>query len=218
MIDDDSARGVRGARSAAIAVQARPRTADHRAARGDPAGAARCGKCSSLPGDTGSGKSTQLPQYCLELGRGVAGLDRPHAAAAPGRASAGCAGGGGIGPSRRPQRGFRGALCRSSIGRDASGAHDGRTAAGGIGFRSAAAPLRHRHRRRGARAHSQRRFVAGRAQTAAAAPPGTETHRDLGDSGCRTRVAGSSTMRRSSRSAAAAIPIEVRYRQSEEDE
>ncbi len=37
-----------------------------------------------VAGETGSGKSTQLPKLCLEAGRGVDGHDRPHPAA-PGR-------------------------------------------------------------------------------------------------------------------------------------
>jgi ATP-dependent helicase HrpA len=36
--------------------------------------ALRCGQVLIVAGDTGSGKSTQLPQYCLELGRGSSGL------------------------------------------------------------------------------------------------------------------------------------------------
>ena len=39
-----------------------------------------------LAGETGSGKTTQLPKICLAAGRGVAGHDRPHAAAAHRRA------------------------------------------------------------------------------------------------------------------------------------
>ena len=42
-----------------------------------------------LAGETGSGKSTQLPKLCLAAGRGVAGPDRLHPAA----------------PRRRAQRG-----------------------------------------------------------------------------------------------------------------
>ena len=45
-----------------------------------------------VAGETGSGKSTQLPKMCLELGRGVAGPDRPHPAppaGGPGRGRAG---------------------------------------------------------------------------------------------------------------------------------
>jgi ATP-dependent helicase HrpA len=36
--------------------------------------ALRCWQVLIVAGDTGSGKSTQLPQYCLELGRGSSGL------------------------------------------------------------------------------------------------------------------------------------------------
>src|SRR5580692_1893013 len=39
-----------------------------------PHGARRCAQVLIVAGDTGSGKSTQLPQYCLELGRGISGL------------------------------------------------------------------------------------------------------------------------------------------------
>ena len=39
-----------------------------------------------VAGETGSGKTTQLPKICLELGRGAAGHDRPHPAAADRRA------------------------------------------------------------------------------------------------------------------------------------
>ena len=34
-----------------------------------------------VAGETGSGKTTQLPKICLEMGRGVIGPDRPHPAA-----------------------------------------------------------------------------------------------------------------------------------------
>ena len=34
-----------------------------------------------VAGETGSGKTTQLPKMCLELGRGVQRHDRPHPAA-----------------------------------------------------------------------------------------------------------------------------------------
>ncbi len=64
-----------------------------------------------VAGDTGSGKSTQLPQYCLEPGRGMAGLiahTQPRRLAARALAARvaeelGAAGG--------PQRGFQGSLC-----------------------------------------------------------------------------------------------------------
>ncbi len=42
-----------------------------------------------VAGDTGSGKSTQLPQYCLELGPRHGRTDCPHAAAASGSACLG---------------------------------------------------------------------------------------------------------------------------------
>ena len=44
-----------------------------------------------IAGETGSGKTTQLPKLCLAAGRGVAGHDRLHAAAPDRRARGGAA-------------------------------------------------------------------------------------------------------------------------------
>ena len=57
--------------------------------RDDIAAAIRDHQVVIVAGETGSGKTTQLPKICLELGRGVRGHDRPHPAA----------------PDRRPHRG-----------------------------------------------------------------------------------------------------------------
>lgn len=59
-----------------------------------------------VAGDTGSGKSTQLPQYCLELGRGMAGLIAHTQPRRPRRAGIGRTAGGGVGPTSGPQRGI----------------------------------------------------------------------------------------------------------------
>ena len=81
-------------------------------------------------GETGSGKTTQLPKICLAAGRGGGGLDRPHPAAAdrgakcgrPHRARAGRAGGGGgriQGPL--PRRGRPRHVRQGDDGRDPRG-------------------------------------------------------------------------------------------------
>ena len=113
-----------------------------------------------VAGDTGSGKSTQLPQICLELGRGRGGPiahTQPRRIAARALASriaeelAAAAG--------RPPWDSAVRFADRALRGDAPGADDGRLAAGRAHLRSAAAPLRHRDRRRGARALAQRRSV-----------------------------------------------------------
>ena len=71
--DDSAARRAACARNPAIAVQARSRVAQYLEARGDPRGAG--GRPSaSLPAIRDQARAPQLPQYYLELGRGMAGL------------------------------------------------------------------------------------------------------------------------------------------------
>ena len=83
-----------------------------------------------VAGDTGSGKSTQLPQYCLELGRGTAGLiahTQPRRLAARALAARVAEE---LGQPVGRSVGFQGSLRGPGIGRDAPRAHDGRAAVG----------------------------------------------------------------------------------------
>ncbi len=128
------------------------------AARDEIARAIRDHQVVIVAGATGSGKTTQLPKIALELGRTriahtqPAPHRRPHHRRAHRRGAAGAA---------RHHRGLQGALHRQGVGRHAHRAHDRRHPAQRDPPRPAAAPLRHDHRRRGARALPQRGLPAG---------------------------------------------------------
>ena len=83
------ARRRRGAPSSAAAPRSR-RSPIRRSCRSASArtiaAAIRDHQVVVVAGETGSGKTTQLPKICLELGRGVERHDRPHAAAPARRA------------------------------------------------------------------------------------------------------------------------------------
>ena len=103
-----------------------------------------------VAGDTGSGKSTQLPQICLELGRGIDGLiahTQPRRLAARALAARIAEE---LSQPVGASVGFRVRFADQVSGRHAAGADDRRPAARGTEFGSAAAPLRHGDRRRGA--------------------------------------------------------------------
>ena len=88
-----------------------------------------------VAGETGSGKSTQLPKLCLELGRGVDGLighTQPRRVAARTIAERVAEE---IGSSIGGDVGLLGALRRPRPGRDARACHDRRHPAGGAAAR-----------------------------------------------------------------------------------
>ncbi len=128
-----------------------------------------------LCGETGSGKTTQIPKMCLELGvkpGKLIGCTQPRRIAARSVATRIAHElGGGVG---RPGR-LQGALHRQGASRHRDQDHDRRHPAGRKPGRSAAFALRHDHHRRGARAQPQHRFPAR-----LSANPGAEAQRPAG--------------------------------------
>ncbi len=107
--------------------------------------------------------------------------DRPHAAAAPGRDQCRQAHRRGVEhPAGRGRR-LPGALPGPPAARRQRQADDRRHPAGRDAVRPAAAPVRHGHRRRSARAQPQHRLPARPPAADPAAPPRPEGRRDLGD-------------------------------------
>ena len=122
-------------------------------------------------GETGSGKTTQLPKICIDAGRGARGLighTQPRRIAA--RAVA----------SRIAQEmetplgeavGYKVRFTDRTQARCLGQADDRRHPARGDPARPLAVRLRHDHRRRGARAQPQHRLPAGLPRAPRAAPP-----------------------------------------------
>ncbi len=131
-------------------------------------------------GETGSGKSTQLPKICLELGRGIDGLighTQPRRIAArshrrPHRRGAGLAAG--------TRRGLQDPLRRDHQPAELHQADDRRHPAGRDPERPAARPVRHDHPGRGPRAVAEHRFPDRAPEAAPAAAAGPEGDHHLG--------------------------------------
>ena len=156
-------------------------------------------------GETGSGKTTQLPKICLEAGRGVAGIighTQPRRIAARAVASRIAEE---LGTPLGQLVGYKLRFQDRSRPRGAHQAHDGRHPARRNAGRSLPRRLRHDHRRRGARALAQHRLPAGLSQVAAAEAAGSARSSSPPRRSIRSASRGTSTMRRSSTSRAAAI-------------
>ena len=158
-----------------------PRRCPCRARREDLLAAIRDHQVVVVAGETGSGKTTQLPKICLELGRGVRGMiahTQPRRLAARTVAER-------IADELKRAAGrggrLRGALHRPLARGHAAAADDRRPAAGRDPERPAAAPLRHDHHRRGARAQPQHRLPARLPEADPARAAGPEGDHHLGD-------------------------------------
>ena len=120
-------------------------------------------------GETGSGKTTQLPKICMAVGRGERGLighTQPRRIAARAVATRIAQE---LGDRDRRRGRLQGALHRPHEARRVRQADDRRHPARRDAGRPAARRVRHDHHRRGARAQPQHRFPAGLPEAAAAA-------------------------------------------------
>ena len=134
-----------------------------------------------IAGETGSGKTTQIPKICLELGRGVDGQighTQPRRLAARTVAERIAEELGS--PARRGGR-LPGPVHRRVGPRHAGEADDRRHLAERARPRPGPAPLRHADHRRGARAQPEHRLHPRLPPAAAAPPPGPEGDHHLGD-------------------------------------
>ena len=191
------------------------------ARREDIAAAIRDHQVVIVAGETGSGKTTQLPKICLELGRGgdggMIGHTQPRRHRRPQRSPSGSPRSsdvelGGIGrlpgalhrPDQRARRRVKlmtDGILLAEMQRD-----------------RLPAALRHDHHRRGARAQPQHRLPARLPQAAAAAAARPQGHHHLGHhrpasaSPSTSPTATGDARRRSSRSPGRTYPVEVRYR------
>ena len=136
-------------------------------------------------GETGSGKSTQLPKICLELGRGDRRADRPYAAAPDRRPERGRADRRGNRLALGPRRGLQGPLLPRAIGPQS---YIKLMTDGILLAESQSDPLlgtvRHDHSRRGPRAVAEHRFSDRHPQTAVAAAARPEADHHFGDHRC----------------------------------
>ena len=90
-----------------------------------------------VAGETGSGKTTQIPKFCLEAGRGIGGPDRLHPAAADRRHHGGAADRRGTRRDDRPLGGLQDPLQDRTRADDLHQDHDRRDPAGRDPGRSA---------------------------------------------------------------------------------
>ena len=165
----------------APAVRSRAREALPLAARRDDLLAAiRDHQVVIVAGETGSGKSTQLPKLCLELGRGVDGLighTQPRRVAARTIAERVAEE---LGTELGTTVGYTVRFTDTVGEQTLRQGDDRRHPAGRDPARPHAAPLRHAHHRRGPRAQPQHRLPARLPRAAAAAAARPEAHRHVG--------------------------------------